>query len=59
MEIIKKLYEFLILVVAFFAAFAGAGWLFYDRHIAPGIAVICLAAMAFPFVRDKFKDLIS
>lgn len=56
---IKKIYEFIVILVWVFASIGCAGWLFFDGHIVQGIAVLLLGAMAFPYMRSCFKDLIS
>lgn len=55
----KKIFDFAILVVAILAVIGGTAFLFHDRHALFGVANICLAAMAFPFIRDIIKDLLG
>ena len=56
-ETLKKLLDFAVIIVAVFATIGGAGHLFADGHILFGIAVLCLAAMAFPYVKKCIKDI--
>ena len=56
-ETLKKIYDFAVCIIAVFATVGCAGWLFYDGHILQGISVLLLGAMAFPYVKERFKDL--
>lgn len=55
----SKIIDFFILVIAVLAAIGGTAYLFYDHHILFGIANLCLAAMAFPFLKERYKDMIA
>lgn len=57
MSKLKKIYDFIVLILAVYAVIAGAGWLFYERHIVTAIGVLLLGAMAFPYVKACFKDM--
>lgn len=49
----KKFYAFAVLCVAVLAALGGTAYLFYFGKPVFGIANLALAAMAFPFVKEK------
>lgn len=55
----SKILDFFIIAIAFLATIGGTAYLLYDHHILFGIANICLAAMAFPFVKERVKRLIG
>jgi hypothetical protein len=55
----KKIYDFFVVILAVYAVKGGAGWLFFERHIPAAIGVILLGAMAFPYVKACFKDLLQ
>ena len=57
MDKMKKIFNFLVVIVAAFSVIGGAGWLFYDKHIANAIGVLLLGAMAFPYVKACFKEM--
>ena len=56
---LKKIYDFFVVILAVYAVIGGAGWLFFERHIPAAIGVILLGAMAFPYVKGCFKDLLQ
>lgn len=55
----RKIFDFVVLILAILAGIGGTAYLFFDRHILFGIANLCLVAMAFPFVKARFNDLIG
>ena len=55
----SKIIDFIILAIAILGAIGGTAYLFYDHHILFGITNICLVAMAFPFIKARFKELIG
>lgn len=59
MNTLEKLYAFAVLCIAALGTIGGTAYLFYEGHILFGITNICLAAMAFPYVREQFKKLIG
>lgn len=59
MKTIDKLFAFAVLCVAFLAAIGGTAYLFFDHHALFGVTNILLCAMAYPFVKEQFKKLIS
>lgn len=58
-DILGKIADIAIIAAAILATIGGTAYLFYDHHILFGITNLCLAAMAFPFVKDAVKDLIG
>ena len=54
----KKILDMAVLCIAFLSVIGGTAYLFYDGHILFGVTNILLGAMAFPFVRDRFNDLV-
>ena len=54
----RKIFDFVVLILAILAGIGGTAYLF-DRHILFRIANLCLVAMAFPFVKARFNDLIG
>lgn len=59
MNTLKKFYAFAVVCIAFLATIGGTAYLFYDHHGLFGVTNIFLSAMAFPYVKEKFKELIS
>lgn len=59
MEALKKIYSFAVICAAFLAAIGGTAYLFYDHHAIFGVVNILLAAMAFPYIKERFQDLIG
>lgn len=55
----KKLFAFAVLCTAVLATICGTAYLFYDHHYLFGVTNICLAAMAFPYIKQKFLELIG
>lgn len=55
----KKVFDFAVCCVAVLAVVGGIGSLLYDRHYLFAVAVACLAAMAFPYVRERVKELLG
>ena len=59
MKTLEKFYAFAVLCTAFLAAIGGTAYLFYDHHGLFGVTNIILCAMAFPYVKEQLKKLIS
>lgn len=55
----RKIFDFVVLILAILAGIGGTAYLFFDHHILFGITNLCLVAMAFPFIKARFKDLIG
>lgn len=55
----NKLYDFACCCAYVLGAVGSFGALVYNRAWVFAVAVLALAAMAFPFVRDRFKDLVG
>lgn len=55
----RKIFDFAVICIAVIAIIGGTAYLFYEGHILFGVANICLAAMAFPVIRSKVKDLLG
>ena len=55
----KKVFDFAVCCVAVLAVVGGIGSLLYDRRYLFAVAVACLAAMAFPYVRERVKELLG
>lgn len=55
----NKILDFAAICAAFLAVIGGTAYLFYDHHILFGVTNILLAVMAFPFIRERFKDLLK
>ena len=54
---LMKIADLAILAIAVLAALGGTAYLFADRHILFGITNLCLAGMAFPFVKKIVQDM--
>lgn len=59
METLRKFYCFLCACVAVLAAIGGTAYFFYYHQPVMAIAVLCLAAMAAPYVIARVKELLK
>lgn len=59
METIRKIFAFICIIVAVFAAIGCTAYLFYFGKPLFAVACICLAAMAAPYVVACVKDLLK
>lgn len=59
METIKKIVYFLAAFAYVMAAIGGTAYLFYFGKPQFGMLNICLAAMAFPWVKKAVKELLN
>lgn len=59
METIRKIYCFFCIIVAVLAAIGGTAYLFYYHQPVMAVAVLCLAAMAAPYVVARVKELLK
>ena len=59
METLRKFYCFICAFVAIMAAIGGTAYLFYYRQPVMAVAVMCLAAMAAPYVIARVKELLK
>lgn len=55
----NKIYDFACCCAYVLGAVGGFGMLAYNLAWLFAVAVLALAAMAFPFVRERFKDLLG
>lgn len=55
----NKIYDFACCCAYLLGAVGGFGFLAHNRNWLFALAVLSLAAMAFPFMRDRFKDLLD
>lgn len=54
-----KFYDFAVLCAYVLGVIGGAGNLFYYHLPLFGVTTILLGAMAFPYVKERFKDLLG
>lgn len=59
METLRKIYCFIAAFVAALAAIGGTAYLFYYHQPVMAVAVLCLAAMAAPYVIARVKELLK
>lgn len=55
----NKIYDFFAAVAYVLGTIGGVAYLLYYRQWFIAVAVAVVAAMAFPFVRDRVKDLLG
>lgn len=55
----KKFYYFFVLCLYILGAIGGFGYCVYAKAYLIAIAVLALAAMAFPYAKQCFKNLIA
>ena len=57
MENLKKIFDFLVIVVFVLAAIGGTAYLFYYKQCLFGVANLALVAMAVPYLISRIKDI--
>ena len=57
MKNLKKIYDFLVIVVFVLAAIGGTAYLFYFKQYLFAITNIALVAMAVPYLISRIKDI--
>ena len=57
MKNLKKIYDFVVIVVFVLAAIGGTAYLFYFKQYLFGVTNIALVAMAVPYLISRSKDL--
>ena len=55
----NKFFDFAVLCVYVLGVVGGSCNLFYNHLPLFGVTTLLLGAMAFPYVRDRFKDLMA
>lgn len=59
METLNKIFAFIVCIVWAFATIGSTAYLWYYGQPHFAVASLAVSAMAFPFVRGKFKQLIG
>ena len=54
-----KFYDFFVVCFYVLGVLGGAGTCFFAHQPLFGVTTLLLGAMAFPYARDKFKDLLQ
>ena len=57
MKNLKKIYDFLVIIVFVLAAIGGTAYLFYFKQYLFGLTNIALVAMAVPYLISRIKDI--
>ena len=57
MKNLKKIYDFVVIVVFVLAAIGGTAYLFYFKQYLFAITNIALVAMAVPYLISRIKDI--
>lgn len=57
MKNLKKIYDFLVIVIFVLAAIGGTAYLFYFKQYLFGVTNIALVAMAVPYLISRIKDI--
>ena len=57
MKNLKKIYDFVVIVVFVLAAIGGTAYLFYFKQCLFAITNIALVAMAVPYLISRIKDI--
>ena len=57
MKNIKKIYDFLVIIVFVLAAIGGTAYLFYFKQYLFGVTNMALVAMAVPYLISRIKDI--
>ena len=57
MKKLKKIYDFLVIVIFILAAIGGTAYLFYFKQYLFGVTNIALVAMAVPYLISRIKDI--
>ena len=56
MENLKKIYDFIVIIVFVLAAIGGTAYLFYFGQYLFGVTNLALVAMAAPYLISRIKD---
>lgn len=59
MDNLKKIFDFVVIIVAVLAIVGGTAYLFLDHHYLFAVAVLCLGAMAYPFIRERIREMLD
>lgn len=59
MDVLKKLFSFLVCITYVLGAIGGTAYLFYFKEPLFAVAILAICAMAFPYVKAKFKRLLE
>ena len=57
MKNLKKIYDFLVIIVFVLAAIGGTAYLFYFKQYLFAVTNIALVAMAVPYLISRIKDI--
>ena len=57
MKNLKKIYDFVVIIVFVLAAIGGTAYLFYFKQYLFGVTNIALVAMAVPYLISRIKDI--
>ena len=57
MKNLKKIYDFLVIIVFVLAAIGGTAYLFYFKQYLFGVTNIALVAMSVPYLISRIKDI--
>ena len=57
MKNLKKIYDFLVIIVFILASIGGTAYLFYFKQYLFGVTNIALVAMAVPYLISRIKDI--
>lgn len=57
MKNLKKIYDFLVIIVFVLAAIGGTAYLFYFKQYLFGVTNVALVAMAVPYLISRIKDI--
>ena len=57
MKNLKKIYDFLVIIVFVLAAIGGTAYLFYFKQYMFGVTNMALVAMAVPYLISRIKDI--
>ena len=57
MKNLKKIYDFLVIIIFVLAAIGGTAYLFYFKQYLFGVTNMALVAMAVPYLISRIKDI--
>ena len=57
MKNLKKIYDFLVIILFVLAAIGGTAYLFYFKQYLFGVTNMALVAMAVPYLISRIKDI--
>ena len=57
MKNLKKIYDFVVIIVFVLAAIGGTAYLFYFKQYLFGVTNMALIAMAVPYLISRIKDI--